>query len=163
MQNAERCTFTIVLQIRHSTWILSVSASLWTLTLWSCPLARFLALARKTSASLLCCSLYLMSKCPLEQRAFDFSTGFYMVKSHRLTTVHIWDKQKHQHATEVNAFLQLQSSILRGLIFCPLWNKTDAEINKKTNISSVLRRINHLYTNRKLLSWKYHLFESFLS
>lgn len=98
--HAERCTFTIVLQIRHSTWILSVSASLWTLTLWSCPLARFLVLARKTSASLLCCSLYLMSKCPLEQRAFDFSTGFYMVKSHRLTTVHIWDKQKHQHATE---------------------------------------------------------------
>lgn len=73
----------------HSTWILSVSPSLWTLTRCSCPLARFLPLARKTSASLLCCSLYLTSKCPLEQRALDFSTGFYTVKSHRLTTVNM--------------------------------------------------------------------------
>lgn len=65
---------------RGITWMLSVSEDLLTLTRWSCPLARFLALALKTSASRSCCSLYLTSRCPLEHRAKQFSTDFHQDK-----------------------------------------------------------------------------------
>lgn len=143
---------------RPSTWTLSVSASLWTLTRCSCPLARFLPLAWKTSASLLCWSLYLTSKCPLEQRALDFSTGFYTVKSHRLTAVNI--NRNINMPQKPMCFTTTKLHLKRIKTFkTPLWNKTRRGNKlKNTFLRAYISPVNFTkFYFISLQSWNYFL------
>lgn len=127
--------------------MLSVSEDLLTLIRWSCPLARFLALALKTSASRSCCSLYLMSRCPLEQRAVQF-----------LTDLHSWKHQDKETSTYKSSISTTTKRSLKRINILSLMTNTNKQrlIFRFGGISRVL------HTNDWLVNFFYFLFVTLL-